>query len=95
MQPISIDKLSEHAQLEIHAVDPMIYLVFATCADLLIPVVDQQGERMRFPSRGATLQRLREAGVSEVTFVHRSAYGEMVGLAEDGQMNEMRQIIRL
>ena len=38
---------------------------------------------------------LREAGVASVTFVHRSAYGEMVGLADQGETNELRQVITL
>ncbi len=95
MQQVSLDNLPEDALLEVHAVDPMIYLVFAACGTNLLPVTGKGGKRLRFPSRFAALHKLREAGVTSVTFVHRSAYGEMVGLADQGETTEMRQIISL
>ena len=95
MQQVSLQNLPAEAQLEVHAVDPMIYLVFAVCGDMLLPVIGKGRKRLSFPSRFAALHRLREAGVTTVTFVHRSAYGEMVGLADEGETNELRQIISL
>ncbi len=95
MQYVSLDQLPEHALLEVHAVDPMIYLVFASSGDKLLPVTGKRGKRLSFPSRFAALHALREAGVASVTFVHRSAYGEMIGLADQGETNELRQVISL
>jgi hypothetical protein len=95
LQQVSLDNLPENALLEVHAVDPMIYLVFATSGESLLPVIGKGGKRLSFPSRFAALHSLREAGITTVTCVHRSAYGEMVGLADQEQTNEMRQIISL
>jgi len=95
MQQVSLDDLPEHMLLEVHAVDPMIYLVFAASGESLLPVSGRLGKRLSFPSRSAALHALREAGITSVTFVHRSAYGEMVGLADQGETNELRQVIPL
>ncbi|MCR9259945.1 MAG: DUF6482 family protein [Pseudomonadaceae bacterium] len=95
MQHVSLEDLPEQALLEVHAVDPMIYLVFAALGDKLLPVTGKRGKRLSFPSRFAALHALREAGIASVTFVHRSAYGEMVGLADQGETNELRQVIAL
>ena len=95
MRQVSLDNLPERASLEVHAVDPMIYLVFAAEGASLVPVTGKRGKRLSFTSRFAALHALREAGVASVTFVHRSAYGEMVGLADQGETNELRQVISL
>lgn len=81
--------------LEVHAVDPVIYLIYRVAGEQLIPLVDEQGATLRFPSRHAAVQALREAGVREVDFVHTSAYGEMVGLDYAEGPNELRQHIKL
>lgn len=95
MDSVALFNLPANSDIEVHGVDPMIYLIFAVLDSKLVPVAGKEGKRLCFPSRYAALHTLREAGITAVTFVHRSAYGEMVGLDDAGQTNEMRQIIPL
>lgn len=81
--------------LEVHAIDPMIYLVFECASDTLTPITDRNGQTLRYPSRFAALNALQQTGIPEVDFVHRSAYGEMVGLEDAGDSSEFRQRVRL
>ena len=81
--------------LEVHAVDPMIYMVFEAREQRLIPLVNKQGQSVSFPSRFAALSALKDAGVQTVSFVHRSAYGDMVGLDGSAADTELRQQLKL
>ena len=92
---IRITELTTADYLEVHAVDPMIYLVFHCIGRDLQPVVDERGEKLQFRSRYAALTALRDAGVFEVEFVHKSAYGEMVGIEDNSGSNELRERVRL
>ncbi len=92
---ISISDLTTADYLEVHAVDPMIYLVFHCVGKDLQPVTDERGATLRFRSRYAALTALRDAGVLEVDFVHKSAYGEMVGIDDNTGSNELRERVRL
>ncbi len=83
------------AGIEVHAVDPMIYLVFQRTHEHLEPVVDANGATLAFRSRYAALAALRDAGVQELEFIHRSAYGEMVGIDDQSGANEFRERVRL
>ena len=100
MTSISYDSLAQHLEkaphtiIEVHAVDPMIYVAYVATEKCLTPIVDRKGNA-RFPSQSAVQRALREAGVSTITFVHKSAYNEMVGLDNNQSDTEMRQIIRL
>lgn len=85
----------ESTRVEMHAVDPMIYLIFSAQGDRLLPVLDKDGERLRFPSRAAAQLALQEAGVTCFDFVHHCAYGEMVGLDYATGSNELRQTVYL
>lgn len=81
--------------LEVHAVDPMIYMVFEARGERLIPMVNKNGKSVSFPSRFAALSALKDAGVQTVSFVHRSAYGDMVGLDDAAGDTELRQQLKL
>ncbi len=83
------------AGIEVHAVDPMIYIVFQRRDEHLEPVVDEKGTTLAFRSRYAALTALREAGVQELDFIHRSAYGEMVGIDDQSGSNEFRERVKL
>ena len=81
-------------QLEIHAVDAAIYLVFQRFGERLTPV-SNAGTQLSYSSRYAALKALAEAGVPAVDFVHRSAYGEMIGMETPHDATEMRQTVDL
>ncbi len=83
-----------HINIELHAVDLAIYQVFQRFSDRLTPVTDKGGS-LRFPSRYAALKALAELGLDEVEFVHRSAYGEMIGTESPFGETEMRQRVRI
>ena len=81
--------------VEVHAVDPMIYVLFLRRGEHLDPMQDGRGTSLQYRSRHAALKALREAGLAEVDFVHRSAYGEMIGVEGTSSDTELRQTIRL
>ena len=82
---------SDTPALELRGVDPMIYVIYALQHDSRAPIVDRNGKALAFRSRGAALEALRECGVTSIDFVHRSSYGEMVGLEEPPGSNELRE----
>jgi hypothetical protein len=79
--------------VEVHALTPMMYAVFLNIDEQRIPVGDRQGT-LRFPSRHAAQRALQLAGITEATFIHRSAYGEMIGVAGDAAATDFRETIR-
>ena len=94
--------------IEIHSVDPAIYLVFlvdsgeatrslaaGSAQSALVPVVGRKGQPLRFPSRYAACLALKKTGLAAAQFVHRSAYDEMIGLASSPSHGEMREFIDL
>ena len=83
-----------HPGIEVHAIDPSIYLLFISDAMSLRPVVDEKGQTLRYRSRASALSELRTAGAHHADFVHRTAYNEMVGTASQGP-SELRQRIHL
>ena len=83
------------AEIEVHAVDPVIYLVFHRFGERLTPVQSRRGTTARYTSRYAALKALAALGLDEVTFVHRSAYGEMIGAEGDASATELRQRVRI
>ena len=91
----SLIRAGDHIDLEVHAVDVAIYQVFAHSDEQLTPVLNSSGQSLTFPSRYAALQALAELGVDSVEFVHRSAYGEMIGMETSEDQSEMRQPVRI
>ncbi len=87
-------KAGGHVRIEVHAVDPSIYQVFQRFSGRLTPVSDK-GRNVRFPSRFAALKTLADLGLDEVDFVHRSAYGEMIGADSPYEQTELRQRTRI
>jgi hypothetical protein len=80
--------------LEIHGLDPMIYVVYRIVDGTPHPLCDGR-KTMQFRSRYAAQRALAECGATTATFVHRSAYGEMVGLDADGAETELRETVFL
>jgi hypothetical protein len=83
------------AEIEVHAVDPVIYLIFQRFGERLTPVTARSGETARYTSRYAALKAMAAIGLDEVIFVHRSAYGEMIGSEGDAEATELRQQVRI
>lgn len=83
-----------HISLEVHAVDPSIYQVFQEFGGRLLPVTDRNGN-VRFPSRYAAMKALADLGLDQVAFVHRSAYGEMIGSESPQEQTELRQQVSI
>ncbi|MEM7220432.1 MAG: DUF6482 family protein [Pseudomonadota bacterium] len=77
--------------LELLGVDPIVYVIYAIDGAAREPLVDKRGKSLQFRSRGAALDALRKCGVTAVDFVHRSSYGEMVGLDDANGSNELRE----
>lgn len=83
------------AEIEVHGVDPMIYLIFQRFGERLTPVIARSGSTAQFTSRHAALKALAAIGLDEVTFVHRSAYGEMIGTDGGADSTELLQRVRI
>lgn len=81
-----------HATIELHAVDARIYQVFQRFGARLDPLTDN-GAPVRYPSRYSACKALADLGLNELEFVHRSAYGEMIGMETPFDRTEMRQRI--
>lgn len=84
-----------HLDIEIHAVNPMVYVVYQQFAGRRSPLRNASGESVQFRSRYAALSALANAGVRKATFIHRSAYGEMIGLDGAVGETELRETIHL
>ena len=80
--------------LEVHGVDASIYLVFVRDREHLRPLTER-GANLSFRSRYAALKAMADVGISQVDFVHRSAYGEMIGVENSHGDTELRQTVDL
>ena len=80
--------------LEVHSIDPSIYLIFCCDDDNRAPIKGSNGDNLMFRSRSKAFDALRDAGVRHADFVHRSAFDEMVGVG-DGTPTEHRESIAL
>jgi uncharacterized protein DUF6482 len=93
-----LEKLRELAgvtKIELHGIDLSYYVIYVVDGDALTPVVDKNGASLRFHSQHAARMALKEIGVTQFDFVHRSAYDEMVGLQTEGSDTEMRLTVKL
>ena len=91
----SLVKRNSFPEMEIHSVDPNIYLIYSRSANQLTPLRDSAGNRLKFRSRSAAANCLRETGIRVVDFVHRSAFEEMIGFEQGSQPTEHRETIKL
>lgn len=81
-------------RIEVHGIDPSIYLIFGCDAELSEPIKNKDGTNLSFRSRSRAFDALRDVGITHVDFVHRSAFDEMVGIG-DGTPTEHRESIKL
>lgn len=93
MELRALVKSGASPEVEVHAVDPMIYIIYLLVADGRQPVEDGGGRTHLFRSRYAAQQALQEAGFERATFVHRSVYGEMIGMEGSSEQSEFREIV--
>jgi hypothetical protein len=80
--------------LEVHGVDPSIYLIYRCAANTRAPIKDGRGNNLTFRSRSKAFDALRDIGVKRADFVHKSAFDEMVGVG-DGTPTEHRETVNL
>jgi|TARA_B110000967_G_C18834553_1_gene535916 hypothetical protein len=98
---VNIEKIKSLAEknqapaIEVHSIDPNIYLIFYKDGDGIRPVLDKSNKTLRCKSRTSAFLLLRESGIVETDFVHQTAYEEMIGFAQSGQKNELRETIKL
>jgi hypothetical protein len=81
--------------IEVHSIDPNIYLVFYKDGEDIRPVLDKNGKTLRCKSRTSAFLLLRETGVTKTDFVHQTAYEEMIGFSHSGTKTELRETIQL
>ena len=98
---MTLDELSTlltagaHVDLEVHGLDPMLYVAYRMDGGKRTPLRGADGAVLQFRSRYAAQRALRDAGATAATFIHRSAYGEMIGMASVDQDTELREIMVL
>jgi hypothetical protein len=80
--------------LEVHGVDPSIYLIYRCTANTRAPIKDGRGNNLTFRSRSKAFDALRDIGVKRADFIHKSAFDEMVGVG-DGTPTEHRETVNL
>ena len=84
----------DHPELEVHGIDPSIYLIFSLANGKLQPVVDHRGNTLKYRSRSSAFDALKDVGVQRADFVHKSAFDEMVGVG-NGIHTEHREPVTL
>ena len=80
--------------VEIHALTPMMYVVFHVEDGRRTPLRDGRGS-LHYTSRYAAQAALKDVGLQRATFIHASAYDEMVGLGPAAASNEFRETVIL
>ena len=80
--------------IEVHSIDPSIYLIYCCQDDERAPLKAANGDNLIFRSRTKAFDALREIGVKQADFVHKSAFDEMVGVG-DGTPTEHRETVIL
>jgi len=91
----SLIAAGDQVELEVHGLDPMLYVVYRVEQGRLAVLCDARGATLKYRSRYAAQRALADCGASRATFVHRSAYGEMVGLDTVGAATELREPLLL
>ena len=85
----------DQVELEVHGLDPMLYVIYRMEQRGPTALRDARGATLKYRSRYAAQCALADCGASRATFVHRSAYGEMVGLDTVGAATELREPLLL
>lgn len=80
--------------IEVHSIDPSIYLIYCCQDGERAPLKAANGDNLIFRSRTKAFDALREIGIKQADFVHKSAFDEMVGVG-DGTPTEHRETVIL
>lgn len=80
--------------IEVRSIDPSIYLIFCCRDDERAPLKAANGDNLIFRSRKRAFDALRDIGVKQADFVHKSAFDEMIGVG-DSVPTEHRETIFL
>jgi len=83
----------EPVSLEVHALSASVYQLFLRTGDAILPMKRADGRAVVYKSRYAALQVLADLGLDRVDCVHRSAYGEMIGMAGSLAETELRESV--
>ena len=98
---MDLDLLSNRLQagdaveIELHAIEGMIYIPYERRAADLLPLKDPSGQTLKFSSLTQATAALSQTGLPAFDFVHTSSYGEMIGSPGSQDDTEMRQRITL
>ena len=84
----------ESLVIEVHSIDPSIYLIFCCAGENRAPIKAPNGDNLMFRSRSKAFDALRDVDIQRADFVHRSAFDEKVGVG-DGTPTEHRESITL
>ena len=87
-------RADESLLIEVHSIDPNIYLIFCCVGEKRAPIKAPNGDNLMFRSRRKAFDALRDVNIQRADFVHRSAFDEMVGVG-DGTPTEHRESITL
>ena len=87
-------RADEPLVIEVHSIDPNIYLIFCCVGENRAPIKAPNGDNLMFRSRSKAFDALRDVDIRRADFVHRSAFDEMVGVG-DGTPTEHRESITL
>ena len=78
--------LDATAIVELHAIDPIVYVLYLSNSLGRQPVRDKEGKTIIYRSQNAARKDLIDNGVTTFDFVHMTAYDEIVGMPEWGAM---------
>ncbi len=87
--------LDPTAIVELHAIDPIVYVLYLSNSLGRQPVRDKKGKTIIYRSQNAARKELIENGVTTFDFVHMTAYDEIVGMPEWGARQEQRRTVNL
>ena len=93
---MTLDELSRMCErgadptVEVHALTPMMYVAYHVDGERRTPLADRRGT-LHFTSRYAAQSALAGTGLQRATFVHESAYDEMVGQPAAAESNALRE----
>ena len=84
--------LDATAIVELHAIDPIVYVLYLSNSLGRQPVKDKKGKTIIYRSQSAARKELLDNGVKTFDFVHKTAYDEIVGMPDWGERQEQRHV---
>ena len=87
--------LDATAIVELHAIDPIVYVLYLSNSLGRQPVKDKKGKTIIYRSQNAARKDLIDNSVTTFDFVHMTAYDEIVGMPEWGARQEQRRTVKL